>query len=99
MLEVEVDAYEKIRFDVEVHEGTKVAGDYNLLKNIPTLDGIPIMGDMRERDPTVPEWAKQDHKPSYSANEVNAVSVDDGISIEELARLFEESEDVSGSIF
>lgn len=94
MLEVEVDERDGVSFEVQVSDGIKSTSDYNLLKNIPTLDGIPIMGDMRERDPTVPEWAKQEHKPSYSASEVNAVSVDDGISIEELARLFEESEDV-----
>ena len=93
MLEVDVETKDKVQFEIEVHEGANGVSDYNKLKNIPTLDGIPIMGDMRERDPTVPEWAKQEFKPTYSADEVNAVCADDGISIDELARLFEESED------
>lgn len=93
MIDVNIEPREAVSFDVEVSDGESISTtDYNKLKNIPTLNGVPIMGDMYERDPTVPEWAKQDQKPTYSASEVNAVCADDGISIEYLAKLFEEDE-------
>ena len=40
------------------------------------LDEHPITVD--ETDPTVPEWAKQPNKPSYSASEVGAVPAEAG---------------------
>ena len=33
--------------------------DYNKLINKPTLDGEIIQNDMKEKDPTVPEWIKK----------------------------------------
>ena len=33
--------------------------DYNKLINKPTLDGETIQNDMKEKDPTVPEWVKK----------------------------------------
>ena len=42
--------------EVELDETVKVPQslDYNDLANIPKMDGIPIKGNIRERDPTVP---------------------------------------------
>lgn len=81
--------------EVELDETVKVPQslDYNDLDNIPKLDGIPIKGNIRERDPTVPEWAKQPRKPTYSAKEVGAVGVDEmqALSIEELQELWDEA--------
>lgn len=64
------------------------AGDYNSLKNKPTLNGQTIQGDMQETDPTVSDWAKEAKKPTYTPDEVDAVSKDDAIPIEWLAQLF-----------
>ena len=33
--------------------------DYNKLINKPTLDGEIIQNNMKEKDPTVPEWVKK----------------------------------------
>ena len=33
--------------------------DYNKLINKPTLDGETIQNNMKEKDPTVPEWVKK----------------------------------------
>ena len=58
MIDVNIEPREAVSFDVEVSDGESISTtDYNKLKNIPTLNGVPIMGDMYERDPTVPEWA------------------------------------------
>lgn len=81
--------------EVELDEAVRVpmSRDYNDLLNIPTLDGIQIKGNIRERDPTVPEWAKQPRKPTYSAKEVGAVGADEmqALSIEELQELWDEA--------
>ena len=81
--------------EVELDETVRVPQslDYNDLANIPTLDGIRIKGNIRERDPTVPKWAKQPEKPTYSAEEVGAVGVDEmqALSIEELQELWDEA--------
>ena len=42
---------------------------------------------MKERDPTVPKWAKEDQKPAYSASEVGALSVDDEITAAEYSTI------------
>ena len=44
------------------------------VKRLAFLDDIT-----EETDPTVPEWAKQDEKPEYTANEVGAVASSQGI--------------------
>ena len=81
--------------EVELDETLRVPHslDYNDLANIPKLDGIQIKGNIRERDPTVPEWAKKPEKPTYSAEEVGAVGVDEmqALSVEELQELWDEA--------
>lgn len=62
--------------------------DYNDLLNLPKLDGKTIQGEMFEQDPTVPEWAKEEQKPTYTAEEVKAVGQEDAIPLEDLAELF-----------
>ena len=72
-----------------MREGAAIGAtdDYEKLKNLPTLDGVEIRGEMKERDPTVPEWAKEDQKPAYSASEVGALSVDDEITAAEYSTI------------
>ena len=57
--------------------------DYEKLKNLPRLNGEPIVGD-----PTVPDWAKNPEKPHYTAEELGAVNSADAITLEELDRIF-----------
>ncbi len=64
------------------------ANDYNALANKPKLDGVTIQGDMREKDPTVPSWAKTPERPVYSPEDVGAVGEDD-VTIMTVAELNE----------
>ena len=65
-----------------------VADDYELLKNKPSLDGVEIIKDIHEQDPTIYQWAKKPIKPSYVANEVDAVPIDDIVTIAEINNIF-----------
>ena len=98
---VEVDITEDIDVIIE-NEGdigadvdeaivTQIGGnDYEKLRNLPTLNGETIIGDMVEIDPTVHQWAKNPNKPAYTADEVGAVDEDSAISLEYLASLFDD---------
>ena len=61
--------------------------NYNNLSNQPQINGVTLSGNKtsedlhlqpagsyitKETDPTVPDWAKQPEKPSYTASEVGA---------------------------
>ena len=63
--------------------------DYKQLKNKPSINGVEIDGNKtlddlgiqpkgeyltEETDPTVPQWAKENTKPTYTASEVGADS-------------------------
>lgn len=63
--------------------------DYEKLNNLPTLNGKLFVGEMNEKDPTVPEWAKQPTKPAYSSGEVGAVSEKNAIPLQEIKQWFE----------
>ena len=58
-----------LALDIHVEESM----DYNALYNKPKLDGRTIQGDIREQDPTVPEWAKAQTRPTYTAEDVGAI--------------------------
>lgn len=77
---LDVDLKMDIPFNVELKNG-EVSGigprSYKNLTDLPTLDGEIIVGDMHEKDPTVPEWAKSPKKPAYSAEEIGALSKSD----------------------
>ena len=61
------------RVELDASDNIFVDADYNKLKHLPKLDGRPIIGDIPELDPTVPDWAKTPTKPEYSAEEVGAI--------------------------
>ena len=65
-----------------------VTSDYEKLTNNPQLDGATIIGDMHEKDPTVPTWAKSTSKPAYTAAETGAVDEDSTITIDDLNTMF-----------
>lgn len=92
ILEIELEI-EDNEIDLEFEEvsgGTGGVRSYNDLFDKPTLNGKVIQGDMLEEDPTVPDWAKEETKPTYTAQEVGAPS-------KELS--FEEIKEVWDSIF
>lgn len=90
-IDVHIENENDISADVEESINTQVGGnDYEKLRNKPQLNGKTIIGNMEEIDPTVPSWAKEDTKPSYTANEVGAVDEDAAISLEYLASLFDD---------
>ena len=58
-LDVTMDA-NVLEIEVELQETVNLGGtdDYEKLKNLPTLNGSKIIGDMNEIDPTVPGYVK-----------------------------------------
>lgn len=73
----------------EVFESKGGETDYEKLNNLPRLNGKVIKGNMEETDPTVPAWAKEKEKPSYTAEEVGAIAIEDDVSYEEIDKWFE----------
>ena len=64
---------------------SELANDKNYLTTIPSeyvteteLNAKKYLTSYTETDPTVPEWAKQANKPTYTADEVGAVSKNQG---------------------
>jgi len=78
-----------VRLQVTDFVGSMGTMNYNKLENKPTLDGVTIQGDMYEQDPTVPDWAKGDAKPTYTADEINAVDRDSNVSLLRLMELWD----------
>lgn len=71
-------------------DGTGGTTNYNNLSNLPQINGITLAGNKtssdlnlqpagnyltQETDPTVPAWAKELTKPTYTADEVGALPV------------------------
>jgi hypothetical protein len=63
--------------------------DYEKLKNLPHINGTELVGNYDELDPTVPDWAKENTKPSYTPNEINAVDVRDEISFTDIKEMWD----------
>ena len=55
---------------------------YTMLTDLPKLNGKTIIGDMKEEDPGVADWAKEATKPTYSAEELGALSKGDIVEID-----------------
>lgn len=59
--------------------------NYNDLLNKPSINGIPLVGNYNEIDPTVPLWAKASVKPTYTVTEISgAMNVQNKISNAEI---------------
>ena len=59
--------------------------DYEKLDNLPKLNGDTIIGNVVERDPTVPLWAKSASKPVYTPDEIKM----EPIALTDLEPLFD----------
>lgn len=77
-----VQDVEQVNISAEkvIKYGTGVS-DYEKLHNLPTIDGAEIIGDVKgnieKLFPSIPEWAMQQNPPSYTSEDVGAVSDDD----------------------
>ena len=78
------------QIELEVDEGTggSKIQDYNDLINKPTLNGKVLQGDMLEEDPTVPAWAKEKQKPTYTSEEIGSVNREDMITLADIDKMF-----------
>ena len=97
------DVYGILNSKIEEGSGDPGTSDYNGLTNKPKINGVELSGEKsledlgiqpagdyltEETDPTVPSWAKQATKPSYTAEEVGALpnttvipEIDDTLSV------------------
>ena len=97
------DVYAILNSKIEEGSGDPGTSDYNGLTNKPKINGVELSGEKsledlgiqpagdyltEETDPTVPSWAKQATKPSYTAEEVGALpnttvipEIDDTLSV------------------
>lgn len=91
--DITLSVSENESFDMSIDEIVKVSEsmDYNDLRNKPTLDGQIIEGNIRERDPTVPDWAKSQTRPVYNAEDVGAVGKEElqEITIQKLSEMWD----------
>ncbi len=80
--------YEKISpeaYQILQDEGTWERNvQYFLTNGIIYCNGLKMTPE--EQDPTVPSWAKEEHKPPYTAEEVGAVDLDNTISADTINR-------------
>lgn len=74
--------------DLTIGENLIYENDYLKLSNKPSINGIELVDNYNEIDPTIPSWAKEPTKPIYTPTEVGAIPVTSNISIEELSELF-----------
>ncbi len=88
-IDMEIDQDDNtVSLDVKEVYQVGTGDDYEKLKNKPRLNGRVIVGDIEETDPTVPEWAKSPTKPQYTADELNALSKEDAITLTEIDEIF-----------
>ena len=92
-LQADFNIEESMEFSSEIEDSfviKKIDGidDYNQLKNLPKINNTTLIGNYNEIDPTVPNWAKQTSKPSYTAEEIGAVSSNNSISNSKIDLMF-----------
>lgn len=71
--------------NIEKQSTTK---DYNDLINKPVVNGTELEGEVEITDPTIPQWAKEENKPTYTAEEVGAVNENNAIPLSEIDAIF-----------
>lgn len=80
---------EELKFkmgDVIDTGGTK---NYNTLINKPSINGVELIGNYDEIDPTVPDWAKNENKPDYTAPEVGAVDRNNAMTFVDIKKAWD----------
>lgn len=87
-IQMELSSGASLNMTVDAKSGTGVS-DYNKLRNKPTLNNKPLVGDVYEEDPTVPDWAKKPYKPKYTPEEVGAVNRDCEMSYADIKAIWD----------
>ena len=87
-LSLEVIEEETIEMDIDEQMLTG-EDDYLILKNKPSINGKRLIGNYDEIDPTVPSWAKDSFKPTYTASEVGALGSDSEVSFTDLKAVWD----------
>lgn len=87
-----ISSIEPIYDDTEII-GNRITFSYTLDNGTEKTSSMDVMngkdgGIGEETDPTVPEWAKQENKPTYSADEVGAVSAGSAMSYQDIDEVF-----------
>lgn len=77
-----------MEMEVEAKPGGGVS-DYNLLRNKPSINGTPLVGDYSEIDPTVPAWAKEPKKPTYNPDEIGALDSDNEMTYADIKAVWD----------
>lgn len=85
-LDVEAEEIIDLSIDEEVLMGEE---DYRLLKNKPSINGQRLIDNYNEVDPTVPGWAKESFKPTYTASEVGALDSKSEVSFYDLKAVWD----------
>lgn len=88
MISIQVRETEEVKLKLNGEKIPIGTDDYEELKNKPKLNGKELIGEIKEEDPTVPDWAKKPNKPSYKHEEVGAVGEDEAITLQELTDIF-----------
>ena len=71
---IEADLSEKENvIEADVQETSGGVTDYTKLKNKPQLNGIELVGNVNESDPTVPEWAKDNEPKELTKTHIDFV--------------------------
>lgn len=72
-------------------DGVNMGGvtSYKELLDKPSINGTTLEDNYDEIDPTVPKWAKADTKPTYTAEEVGAMSMDDEMSFTDIKEIWD----------
>lgn len=87
-----ISSIEPIYDDTEII-GNRITFSYTLDNGTEKTSSMDVMngkdgGIGKETDPTVPEWAKRENKPTYSADEVGAVSAGSAMSYQDIDEVF-----------
>jgi hypothetical protein len=89
---IETELLDGETVDCDVSEQVKVGegnNDYEKLRNLPSINNQKLIGNYDEQDPTVPEWAKTERKPTYTADELNAMDNRNEMSFADIKEIWD----------
>lgn len=74
----------------DIDGGTRVTFTYILEDGTQKTHSFDVMDGTagEEKDPTVPDWAKQDSKPTYNAEDVGAVPAGNAMTYADIDEVF-----------
>lgn len=90
-IDVSLENLSEINCDLsgEVNPLNGGTNNYELLENLPNINGTKLIGNYDEIDPTVPEWAKNNVKPKYTPDEIGAIDIRNEISFTDIKSIWD----------